>query len=95
MLDRAVAKGWRICNRVNNPWIPNHLIAAHGGVEKLGHILGYRPHNLNEAYKLKYQKKSNDAIRAAKKDDERDKDGSPFYTAKLSPEEEKADKDIG
>ena len=84
MLDRAQVKGWRYVNRANCSWIPQYLIGAHGGVEKYGHILAFRPVELSSAYREKYRAKSIANIKEAKKDDVRDKKDSPFYTAKMS-----------
>ena len=95
MMDRAQVKGWRICNSTNTPWIPSYLIAAHGGVDKHGHILAFRPKDLSKAYRLRYQKQSIDAIKAATKDGVKDKESSPFYTAKLSSKEESTDGGAG
>ena len=91
MLSNAIVKGWRVCNSVNTPWMPKYLIAAHGGVETPnvhGHLLAFRPKELGDAYRMKFQRQSIESIKAAKKDGERDKKGSPFYTAKLSPDEQ-------
>ena len=88
MIERNLIKGWRICNRILCPFLQEHNFSTNGAVEKYGHILAFRPKDLGEAYRRKYQDASNDQIKAATKAEEKDKDGSPFYTAKLSKSEE-------
>jgi len=92
MIDRNLIKGWRICNNVRCSFLQAHNFSTNGAVEKHGHILAFRPKELSKAYRDKYQKASNDQIKAATKADEKDKDGSPFYTAKISEAEEAEDK---
>lgn len=84
MLDRSVIKGWKLCTKILCSWMKDLRFAAHGGIERYGHILAFRPVEISAAFRLKYQKKSNDAIKVATKEDIKDKKGSEFYTAKIS-----------
>ena len=96
MLDRAVnVKGWTIVNRVSDVKVPEYLFRAHGAIEKRGMILAYRKKDIGKLFSKKASEQSIDNIKRAKKDSERDKDGSPFYTAKLSPKEEQTEGSAG
>lgn len=95
MMDRAKVKGWIVCNRVHNPWLPDYMIAAHGGVEKYGHVLAFRRKEVSNALRTKIQAQSIENINKATKTAEKDKEGSPFYSAKLSAEEERAEEGTG
>jgi hypothetical protein len=92
MMDRAIAKGWIICNRVHNPWLPDYMFAAHGGVEKYNqHLLAFRKKEVSDAIRKRNQEQSIDNINRATKSDEKDRENSPFYTAKLTAEEERTE----
>jgi len=89
MLDRAVnVKGWTIVNRTCDIKIPEYMFRAHGGVEKRSMLLAYRRKEVGDAFRKISQNQSIENIKKARKDSERDKPDSPFYTAKLSNKEE-------
>jgi hypothetical protein len=96
MLDRAVnVKGWTIVNRTCDIKLPEHLFRAHGGVEKRSLLLAYRRKEIGDIFKKAAQAQSIENIKKARKDAERDKPESPFYTAKLSPKEEQDEEASG
>lgn len=88
MLEKSRVRGWLICNNTNASFIPKNAYGLHGAVERYGHLLAFRPIELSEAYKKRVQQQSIDQIKVATKEDEKDQKDSPFYTAKLSKEEE-------
>jgi len=85
MVERAIVKGWLICNRTNSPFLDETMFSVHGGIERFGHLLAFAPLEHVKAMRDKNSQKSRDAVKAMT--EEKPKEES-FYKAKLSPEKE-------
>jgi hypothetical protein len=92
MIERAMYKGWKICNKMNSPYIPSRLFGLHGAVEKLGHLLAFIPLKKAEDMRKESGDKSREAVKLYTEDIKKD---PRFYDAKIGEKDGTDEQSLG